>query len=249
MDASFWSEIGLSENQAKIYSQLLRSGTCTITSLSHLVGMNRTTLYNWLDQLHQQGFVSEAMESGIKTYRAIPPESIIDQVREKANRLELSLPELKKWAGNPINRFSVEMVKGRKGMLAMHHELLTKAKSYVAFGSFSTLYHSFMKYETIRFRKLRLQSKVRVRGITDSSILDSVYLKTPLYHQYSQIRTLEELKDLTTFTYIYDQTTMALTITDGELEGVIIRDPGIAQTNKLLFEIMWEKAKPIKRGN
>ena len=69
-------EFGLSENEIKIYIDLLKTGTATANRLSKLSGVKRSTTYDNLNLLVNKGLVSSIIKEKVIYFEAIDPKKM-----------------------------------------------------------------------------------------------------------------------------------------------------------------------------
>ena len=89
-------ELGLSENETKVYLTLLKTGPLTSYALSKKTNLSRGYLYELLDKLHKKGIISEISIEGKKHYQAAPPKQLISLLQYKLENLQSILPKLEK---------------------------------------------------------------------------------------------------------------------------------------------------------
>ena len=76
-------ELGLSENEIIIYTELLKTGTTTANRISKLTGVKRSTTYDNLNLLLNKGLVSSIVQDEVNYYEDIDPKKIIRIMDEK----------------------------------------------------------------------------------------------------------------------------------------------------------------------
>jgi len=87
-------EIGLNEDESKVYVALLKEGSSLASNISKSTKINRSHTYKILDELIEKGFVSYAIKNNTRYYNPISPEKILDLIREKEFKLKEELPKL-----------------------------------------------------------------------------------------------------------------------------------------------------------
>ena len=95
MDLSLLSDLGLSPNEAKIYSALLTYGGSGVSTISLRAHVHRRNAYDALQRLLEKGLVSEVYEHAEITYEPVEPGKLMEIIREKEMRLEKLLPNLR----------------------------------------------------------------------------------------------------------------------------------------------------------
>ncbi len=88
------AELGLTDNQAKIYFALLECRQAIASDLSLKTGINRSVVYRTLEELIRQGLASYVISAGVKYYVAAKPEKILHQVAEKQALARKLVPHL-----------------------------------------------------------------------------------------------------------------------------------------------------------
>ena len=66
-------KLGLSTNEARIYSILLAEGPMQAGSISKRININRTTIYQVLDKLIEEGLIGYINNGKIKVFQASSP--------------------------------------------------------------------------------------------------------------------------------------------------------------------------------
>ncbi|MHA2277277.1 MAG: TrmB family transcriptional regulator [Candidatus Kariarchaeaceae archaeon] len=79
MKTSLESVLGLSKNEAKVYSAILEHGNCETNTLAEITGLPRTRIYDILSKLTAKTLL-EKDKNGSKGYQLIPPHESIDMV-------------------------------------------------------------------------------------------------------------------------------------------------------------------------
>ncbi|MEK7189747.1 MAG: helix-turn-helix domain-containing protein [Patescibacteria group bacterium] len=123
-------KIGLQANEAKIYLALLELGQSTVTHISKLAGLNRTTGYDVLERLCLHGIANRSASSKKRLYIAEPPsrlryflENQKKQIGRRLEELENFLPDLQslfKTELKPVIKFA----EGKEAMINMYSHIL-----------------------------------------------------------------------------------------------------------------------------
>jgi len=87
-------EIGLSQNEARVYEALLQTGEASVQSISIKSKVHRRNVYDSLNKLSEKGLVSESFVHGEKNFKAINPRRLIELIKEKETKLNKTLPEM-----------------------------------------------------------------------------------------------------------------------------------------------------------
>jgi len=232
--------LGLSDNEVKVYLATLKSGSTSVSRIAGITGLPRTTIYDNFKSLIQKGIVSTYKKDKKFHFEAIPPKIFVDQLREKEKIMKQLMPQLSKIAKTHVNKPVATIYEGKKGILSLLEEIYSE-KELLVFGSaekskeiFSHLPENFARRRAdlgIKMKAILERSEEAIFRITDSKI-----------SKYTEVRFLKDIKFLPSVTFIFGNKVAVITLKN-ELIGLKIEDKNVNQTQKILFEMMWKNAK------
>lgn len=125
-------DIGLSENEAKLYIALLRSGQQTITFLSEKAGINRGLGYVLLHALLEKGLVTKASKGKVITFSPLDPKQLLsylehkkEDIGQKQERVQAMLGQLSAIT-NPLSaKPKIRFFDGKEGAKTVLESILT----------------------------------------------------------------------------------------------------------------------------
>ena len=94
MNEEALEKFGLSSNEAKVYTALLKNGLSTVGVIADKSKVHRTNVYDVIERLVEKGLVSYIMKDGVKGYEATEPENLMILLKEKEMELQKILPSL-----------------------------------------------------------------------------------------------------------------------------------------------------------
>lgn len=160
-------EFGLTEKQAKVYLACLELGSASVQKISRKSGLPRSTCYELLERLCQQGFTSTYKKKKIQYYSAEEPQKVITLAKNKVELLEHAFPELRALYGAAKHRPTVRFYQGTQGMKIILEEVLSEARELRSFGSADDLFTALEFYP--EFVQRRVQKKIPVKAIARES--------------------------------------------------------------------------------
>ncbi len=83
---TFFTQLGLTTNEEKIYLYLLESGPTIASIVGKRLNLNRVTAYASLRSLKKKMFVSSFEKNGVAYFEAATPEEIVHLCKEKVAR-------------------------------------------------------------------------------------------------------------------------------------------------------------------
>jgi sugar-specific transcriptional regulator TrmB len=239
IDTTILEEIGLTNNEAKTYIELSRAGSITAGNLSKRVNMHRSRMYEALNRLIKLGLVHFVEINKITHYEARPPEKLLEIIKDRENRLEKIIPELKSIQKEPQIIQKIHAYQGIKGIKNLLTETL-ETKEYSVFGapqsSLKILGQTYWKNYNQKIK----DKKIKTRMIFDESLKE--WSKEIIKINHGEIRFLDKHFENMTETFVYEDKVIIITWTIEPL-AVKITDQTIAKSYKQFFEILWKQAK------
>ncbi len=243
MDIEILKKLGFSDKISTVYLTLLRLGPSSVRKLAETSQMNRGSVYEGLKWLQDQGLVDFYEKDTKQYFVAEDPDKLASMVqnqiadlKETAVRVYDFIPELKslhnKGSERPVARYydQSEIHTILEDVLAV-----CEARGEVLYRIYSTapireeLYRGFETFSDVRVAK----------GIA----VKAIALGTG-----GELRGLDERRWLTresatpTYIIIYPGKVASISLNaQGELIGVVIENEGVYETQKIIFDELWEK--------
>lgn len=237
-------QLGFSAKESAVYLACLRLGPSPVRRVAHGAGINRGTTYDILRSLITQGLVSYYHQEKKQYFIAEDPGKLIEVVRRREEELcgmrkALGdvVPQLRSMhdtaGGKPVARFS-EGHAGVKGILSDVIAICRSAepREYRVYSSAVIREHLYKLYPN--FTKDRIKAGIRVKvvalgpGGETRGLDERKWLPTP--------------QPAPTYQIIYPGKFALITIDGNDAPiGVTIEDGNLAQTQRLLFDALWEK--------
>lgn len=247
MESEFFRKIGFSDKQTHVYMSLLKIGPSSVRSLSEHCGLNRGTVYDTLKWLKGLGLVDFFEKDTKQYFVALEPtriQKLIEQecvkFEEAGRDLEMLLPELlalyNSGGERPVARYyeKTEIHSILEDVLQTCERAEEKMyRVYSASHMRELLYVGFD-----HFSKLRIEKGISVRVFA--------------LGEGGELRGLDERKWLPqemrqgvispSYIIIYPGKTAYISQNaKGEAVGVVITNSGIFETQKRVFDSLWEK--------
>lgn len=243
MDMDLLKTLGFSDKTAKIYLALLSLGPSSVRSLAEFCGLNRGTIYDNLKWLQEKGVVNYYQKDTKQYFVAEDPEKLRQLVKnqqaelaEADQKLEKTVPELQalynRGGERPVARYYE-----RKEINQILEDVLNICEQtgenlyriYSAVGIREYLYDNFETFSDVRIAK---GIAVKVIAIGEGGELRGL----------DERKWIEVKNNTPTYIIIYPGKTAYISL-DAKKEpiGVVIENEGIYQTQKMIFDQLWEK--------
>ena len=251
---TYFAKLGLAREIADLYLTLYTHGPQTISELSRNSGVERTRIYRLIDTLMESNLVEVESHYKRGVIKAAPIANLHILITQKEQELQSLQDELglieqilaRNSLSSPSTR--VQFYRGAEGTKQMFWNE-TRAKSVA-----DCMLHQNMQIKTNsrffeRWVEACNQKGIRFRGIICDNFLDSQkawYGK----HQNERLQHWDEryvpddIFRITHGTVIYDDVTAYFNWKDNEIFGIEIYNQEIADTNRQLFQLLWNVAQP-----
>lgn len=241
-------DFGLSSKEIAVFTALLDIGLSDVKAIVTRSGVNRGTCYDVLESLEDQGLVVRSEQGKLFKFSSISPERLIQVLNDKRNKLEhfqkeieSNLPELMARFGAGGGKPKVSVWEGKSGIHTILADVLDsvsklKVKEYSVFSS-SGLRESIYKAMP-EFSKERIKKGIKVKTIAigDGGRLVGLDERKWL--------TKKEANAASTYELIYADKVAHISLSEsGSPIGVIIQNPDINSTQKIIFQSLWERIK------
>ena len=228
-------DIGLSKGESKVYISLLKQGAVQVNKLKEATGLNRTTIYDFLEKLMNKNLVSYYKENNSRIYVATKPEKLLDYIREKENKTEEIIPNLNSIKRDVEEKIEVEVFRGLEGVKTILNDILRVGKDYSIFGIDEELFEEKMGSFMDHFFRKQKQIGFKERILTFDSV-KYIYSYDTISYRYLPSSSFNP-----TPTFVYGNTVSILIWEP--LTVIRIRNEELFDSYQKYFEILWKIAK------
>jgi len=230
-------ELGLTKNQIEIYLYLLKEGEDTSSKIAKSIVLNRSGIYNDLNNLISLGIISYTIKNYTKYFNPAPPEKLLDIIENKKSKIEKIIPKLKELKNiNPKQNFKVEVFEGKEGIKTSYQHILNSGvKEIISFGVTGIAFE-VMRYSFPHFLKKYENKKITARYLAN---VDAKKLLSKLPKNKVKIKYLPKDKTSKVTTIIYKDNIAIQSLIEDNLKVIIIKDQNLANGYKNYFEFIW----------
>jgi sugar-specific transcriptional regulator TrmB len=248
MDISILKKLDLSDKEIIVYLKLLEYGAISVRGLAELTGLNRGTTYDILKKLQEMSLVSFYHSETKQKFVAEDPEKLLklindqeDELKKTREKVKNFLPELKSLQEKGGNKPVTKLYEGKNGMRSILEDVLSTLSGQPDETREYYIYSATKSSDDINnaypdFTKDRIKKKIRVKAI---SLAPGG--KTSGLDERRWIGTNEESA---TFVIIYaGKCAFISRDASGLPVGVIIENQNIYDTQKTIFNNLWDRLK------
>ena len=241
---SLLKEYGLSEKESAVYLCLINLGPSPVRTLATASKVNRGTTYDILKNLLNQGLVSYYNKESHQYFSAEPPEKLVLALEQKQKELETvkekiesNLPQLQMAFGQQGGKPVMKLYDGAKGIKQILEDVLgtmnqAKDKTYYVYSSANVRKNVHQSMPDFSTKRIKKKISVKTIALGPGGQLVGLDERKWLPNQRSDIKA--------TYQFIYDGKVAHISLDNSDNPvGVVIENQGIYETQKLIFENLW----------
>lgn len=243
--------IGLSDKETAVYLAALELGPSPVQAIARRAKIARSTTYLVLESLHHRG-LAEQRKNGKKTlFIAESPAHLLEFIKteeqnlhQRREEIENLVPKLQALMRTVSEKPTVEYYSGLDGLRAMRQQMLRQSRAgdtwynftpvdslYLIFGSDQAMYSRQRSAKGIRSKAICATKSAKLKKQLISEVAGSLNER-----KFVPLSVYNSTSGLT----VYDGH-IAIGNFSGELAGMIIDSPPMAQLMVTFFELLWEK--------
>lgn len=237
------NNLGFSEKKAKVFLALLQLGETNVALIAQKAKLKRTTVYNILPELIDEGLVASTKTKGSKRYFVTDPRIIVKILENKIEDTKSFLPLLTALHSVSAHQPKISLYEGENGARQIYEDTLTIESGDIIYGFIGD-----MKIIPFPERDLGIYIKERI----EKKIRNKVIMAHSLYADFLKKNALQELREVKIFTgienlkapsvdfKIYGNKIAIISYRENFL-GIVIESRDISQMCKVIFESLWSK--------
>lgn len=232
--------LGLSEKHSKVYLVALENGECSVSFLAQKSGIKRTTVYEIIEDLIEEGFLFETQVGKKTLYGAVTPRQILKLKRRALERVEEEINHLE---AKHYSSFDIPKIKfhyGSVGFKNIWNEILENTKKdyrIITNGSIFDGYvtNNYLFDEIIKKKKERKLSSRQL-------IVDSGLAKRIIDRDDQDNRTTRILPPDTQieFTEVISDSFVAFISEPVHNFQFIVESKAFAHFRRQMFDVVWD---------
>tara|TARA_Y100000034_G_C6876141_1_gene400710 strand:- start:141 stop:857 length:717 start_codon:yes stop_codon:yes gene_type:complete len=237
MESKILQELGLTDNESKVYLGLLELGPSLAGQLSRKTGIHRRNIYDITERLAKKGLIGYIVKNNRRLFEAANPNRFREILNEKQHELQENLGFLQGLYVKTKEKQETNFYTGIEGLKTVFQDQLdiedkNGNKEILILGAsksaFEVLPFYFKWYD-----KDRVKNKIKARIIANEELK-----KIPL----SEIRYLPQKYANPLAINIYKDK-VAIILWEKQPLAIVIKNLEIADSYRKYFELMWRTAR------
>lgn len=234
-------EVGLSENESRIYWTLLKQGQSVVSDIAKHSGIKRATIYQYIDGLLASDIIRKTVKGKRILYYPEDPKKLLLIVEKKQRKIKSVFPELEKMYQNSSSKPVVRFYEGKEGMRSVYREMTKTSKTLWSMFSADRYFQVFSEKDGKEFVENIYQSGGQLRDLVQNSRLGVQYVKEGWGGKMAVSKLLS--KDFEFSVDLLVSGDNVAMISFDNLVAVIIENKGIAELQLNLLKFIWRYLK------
>jgi len=243
-----FNNFGLKDKEIDVYFSLLVMGKGTITDISKKSKIKRTSIYQYLDILLEEGLIYQTAIKKRVFYAPENPKKIIKLLESKRDKIEKSqreieavMPNLESLYTKTLVKPSISYYEGKEGIKEVYNEMISTNKNIYSFFSPKKLFGLF-SYEENDDLLMKLYNNGGIlSNLIEKSDETEKRLEIKKYSKFVRNKILPDNFKFDTDLLI-GKDSIAM-ISFDNLISIIIKDKAIADLQKNIFKNIWKSLK------
>lgn len=249
-------EIGFSQSEAKIYTELLKIGPQAVSVIAKRLSMNRTTAYSILNSLEKKGVVSSYINKNVKFFSANDPNCFVAYLDRKCQIFKYHrsqflnmVPQFREIVEKyDFKKPIISYFEGKEGVKHVIYDSITVQNELRSYVSINKDVESELKDFLIEYKNIRINKKIPLKAIVPDAINIREFFNNNYNDNMTEIlyvspRILNGLFEGEM--NIYDDKVCIINLSKGDEYGVVIQSKEIANMHKIIFDVAWNGFKMI----
>jgi sugar-specific transcriptional regulator TrmB len=233
------NDIGLSENEARVYLACLGLGATTAINIARVTEIKRPTVYTVIESLKAKGLMSIEVLGFKKKFVAEGPEKLEEVLELKKSRFRKLLPELQAIQSAQDDGGFIKYFEGMEGIKSIYESMIRDIKpreNYSVIGNMDELLSLDQKFFEEFFDK-RAKLNINLRILVQRN-KGGEWFKKYEKNMNAKVKYLPENTKLNTNLVMIPRRMLIHELTE-PIKGIIIENKRSIDMQMALFEIMW----------
>jgi sugar-specific transcriptional regulator TrmB len=232
-------ELGLTDNEIRIYLLLLEYGMMNPYEISQKLGLHRGYVYVALERMQEKEVVNVILKENKKYYQATSPENLVELLKFKLESFQKIVPDLTKLMRLKKEETRVELHKGKRVYRTLLKDMIASLKKNEEACLIG------IDEDVLITEVEPIYLKQYLNTIKSKNIKEKIIIKTgakKLENPNLQYKELDEKYIGKTAQIIYNDK-IAIFILGTPYYLIIIENKEVAETYRKQFNLLWSIAK------
>lgn len=236
-------DLGLGDKEAAVYIACLSGGALNVTELSREAGVQRTHLYDITKKMVAGGYLVQGQAGNKKVFSAISPKELLKEQQDRLKEFEDNIEALERLGKTKTGRPKVVYFEGRRELDKMMEASTMSGGECLIFGDdyFYTSRDKNYQKKNIE-QRLSAGTKCRLIAAVSNAALESQKADKKEGRETRLIP--KDMFEAKVHITLYKD--RMLVANHPKNFGFMVEDEDLADTMKMIFELIWGGGKIIR---
>jgi sugar-specific transcriptional regulator TrmB len=237
-------ELGLSDEEAKVYLAIIELGGGYVSTIAKKSGVNRVACYHTLGKLLDRGIITSLEKDRVKFFAVENVKTLADKQRELLKKAEKIVPELSALVNKSAYKPKTQYFEGLNSIKNIFEDMLTTKSEILGYTNLADLPKVLPEDFLKDYAKRKIDLKIKTRMLSPISSNGLKYLNK--YYPKDFDKNLVEILYVNSkqfpFEYeinIYGNKVAIVSLNPEEMIGLIIESHIYANTERAIFNLAW----------
>ncbi|MBI2549234.1 hypothetical protein HYW21_07840 [Candidatus Woesearchaeota archaeon] len=232
-------ELGLTDNEVRIYLLLLEYGMTNPSEISQKLGLHRGYVYDALERMQEKEVVNVLLKMNKKYYQATNPQNLIELLKFRLESLEKAVPDLMKLATLKKEETKVELHRGKRIYRVLLNDMVSTLRKN------DKAYLVGIDEDVLMEEVEPIYLKQYLNTMKSRNIKEKIIVKTgatKIKNPHLEYKELDSKYIGKTAQIIYNDK-VAIFILGTPYYLIVIENKEVAETYRKQFNLLWNIAK------
>lgn len=248
-------DIGLEKHEAEVYLACLKLGFAKVSELSREVDIPRTSIYVYIKNLIEKGYIKKTKKSGIEYFIPIDPKDVLNDTKEKIESFAKVVPQLEKFMDFVGKKPKVEYFDTKQGLLNLYEKMteINYRQPPYLIESAEAVKNGFEKMDwdfIYKLEKKFLDKKIVTQGIITKNTLQIIRsmpenIKAIMRQRPATVRVIDDKEFPFSINLYLIYPDNIFVIVPQQNFVLTIEDKNIYSSLVAMYKVIFEKAEPL----
>lgn len=232
-------DLGLNENEAKVYFASLSLGPATILRIADTAELKRTTVYSIVSSLQKKGIMNIEIRGFKRLFVAQNPEQLASIFAARQESFRRLLPEFAALYNLKGEEGSLKYYQGIEAVKSVYESMIRDIRPHEDYlvTSDQQQWQELDEKFFLHFLERRAKLNINIRLLLQDSPIARSHQK--IQRNYNEtIKILPKSTSLTTNLVVIPRRVLIHQLTP-PITGIVIENPNVVRMHQELFEIIW----------
>lgn len=246
-DKELAEALGLNEKELAVYLAVLELGEGYVQDISRKSGLQRTSVYNFLEELKERQLISEIKKGKRRLFSATSPHLLLEQQKSKVSSVERLIPQLLAIQNSVKDKPRVSFYEGIEGIKEIYRMTLRGKQTIYAWEDLDRTHDMLPPSFFKGYPEERAAKNIPARCIDRDSPFAREFTSKNNVRLARESRFVSS-EEFGTEINVFGNKVAFFSYSKKNPFGVVIDDVGIASAQKVAWMELWNRLEPVSNA-